>query len=152
MKSVLVLNGPNLNLPRVRVPGTDSYLTLDDVEKECLRETEHLGLGLVFRQSNDEGQLIAWIHEAADQVKRAVCIGVVFNPGALAHSSIALNDAIDTADLPLIELQPSNPHRREAFRRRSRIAPAARGVVLGFGSYGYLPAINSLFRASTIPA
>jgi len=144
--SVLVLNGPNLNLLGTRKPEVYGSTTLADVEKMCQEEAGKLGLDLAFRQSNHEGQLIDWIHEAGAEVKAGNCIGAVFNPGAFTHTSVALHDAIEGASLPLIELHISNVHKREEFRHHSYISPVARGIIVGFGVHGYTLAINGLFQ------
>ena len=146
MPSVLVLNGPNLNLLGTRKPEVYGTTTLADVEDLCRQEAGKLGLELVFRQSNHEGQLIDWIHEAGAAVKAGTSIGAVFNPGAFTHTSVALHDAIEGASLPLIELHIYNVHRREEFRHHSYISPIARGLVVGFGVYGYVLAIQGLHQ------
>jgi 3-dehydroquinate dehydratase-2 len=142
--SVLVLNGPNLNLLGTRKPEVYGTTTLADVEQLCREEAGKLGLDVMFRQSNHEGQLIDWIHEAGAQVKAGTCIGAVFNPGAFTHTSVALHDAIEGASLPVIELHISNVHAREEFRHHSYISPVARGMVVGFGVHGYVLAIQGL--------
>ena len=146
MPSVLVLNGPNLNLLGTRKPEVYGTTTLADVETLCRETASGLGLELVFRQSNHEGQLIDWIHETGPAVKAGDSIGAVFNPGALTHTSVALHDAIEAATLPVIELHISNVHAREAFRHHSYISPVARGIVVGFGVHGYVMAINGLHQ------
>ena len=148
MTSVLVLNGPNLNLLGTRKPEVYGTTTLTDVEKLCRDEAERLGLETQFRQSNYEGQLIEWIHETGAEYKAGRCIGAVFNPGAFTHTSVALHDAIEAASLPVIELHISNVHRREEFRHHSYISPIARGIIVGFGVHGYLMAINGLHQIS----
>ena len=147
MTAVLVLNGPNLNLLGTRKPEVYGTTTLADVEAMCRAEADKLGLELVFRQSNHEGQLIDWIHEAGVEVKAGRWIGAVFNPGALTHTSVALHDAIEAASLPLVELHISNVHKREEFRHHSFISPVAQGIVVGFGVHGYLLALNGLYAA-----
>jgi 3-dehydroquinate dehydratase-2 len=147
--SVLVLNGPNLNLLGTRKPEVYGTTTLADVEALCRRAVADLGLELVFRQSNYEGQLIDWIHETGAAVKSGDSIGAVFNPGAFTHTSVALHDAIEGASLPVIELHISNVHAREAFRHHSYISPVARGIVVGFGVHGYVMAITGLHRLSS---
>jgi len=146
--SVLVVNGPNLNLLGTRKPEVYGTTTLADVEELCRQEAGKLGLDLTFRQSNHEGQLIDWIHEAGAEVKAGTCIGAVFNPGAFTHTSVALHDAIEGASLPLIELHISNVHKREEFRHHSYISPVARGIIVGFGVHGYALAINGLYQLS----
>jgi 3-dehydroquinate dehydratase II len=147
MKSVFILNGPNLNLLGTRKPEVNGIVTLGDVEKECRDETDHLGLELLFRQSNHEGRSITWIHEAGLRVKRGMCIGAVLNPGALGHTSIALHDAIESARLPTVEVHIPNLYNRAKYRQHSYISPVAGGVIVGFSGYGYVPAINGLHQA-----
>jgi 3-dehydroquinate dehydratase-2 len=144
MKTVLVLNGPNLNLLGTREPAIYGAQTLADVEKICRDEAARLGLDVDFRQSNHEGELIDWIHEAGRQSAAGDLIGAVFNPGAYTHTSIALHDAIKGSGLPVIECHISNVHTREEFRNHSYISPAARGIVVGFGVRGYAVAIHGL--------
>jgi 3-dehydroquinate dehydratase II len=148
MTSVLVLNGPNLNLLGMRKPEVYGNTTLADVEKMCRAEADKLGLDLDFRQSNHEGTLIDWIHECGAAVKAGESIGAVFNSGALTHTSVGLHDAIEGASVPVIELHISNVHQREEFRGHSYISPVAAGVVLGFGVLGYTLAINGLYQLS----
>jgi 3-dehydroquinate dehydratase-2 len=144
MTSVLVLNGPNLNLLGTRKPEVYGSTTLADVENLCRDTAKELGLELDFRQSNHEGQLIDWIHEAGPRVAAGASIGAVLNPGALTHTSVALHDAIEGVSLPVIELHVSNVHRREEFRHHSYISPVASGIVVGFGVAGYPLAIRGL--------
>jgi 3-dehydroquinate dehydratase-2 len=146
--SILVLNGPNLNLLGTRKPEVYGSTTLADVEELCRQEAGKLGLEVTFRQSNHEGQLIDWIHEAGAEVKAGACIGAVFNPGAFTHTSVALHDAIEGASLPVIETHISNVHKREEFRHHSFISPVARGIIVGFGVHGYVLAINGLHALS----
>ena len=148
MTSVLVLNGPNLNLLGTRKPEVYGSTSLSDVEKMCQAEAAKLDLELVFRQSNHEGQLIDWIHEYGREVKAGSCIGAVYNPGAHTHTSVALHDAIEGASLPVIELHISNVHKREEFRHHSFISPVARGIIVGFGAHGYSLAIRGLYEVS----
>jgi 3-dehydroquinate dehydratase-2 len=144
MKTILILNGPNLNLLGTREPGVYGAQTLDDVEKICLDEGTKLGLSIDFRQSNHEGQLVDWIHEAGRECAAGNMLGVVFNAGAYTHTSIALHDAIKGANVPVIELHISNVHAREAFRHHSWLSPVARAVMAGFGVQGYALAIAGL--------
>ena len=146
MTSVLVLNGPNLNLLGTRKPEVYGRTSLADVEKMCQKEADRLDLELVFRQSNHEGQLIDWIHEFGREVKAGNSIGAVYNPGAHTHTSVAIRDAIEGASLPVIECHISNVHAREEFRHHSFISPVARGVVIGFGVLGYTLAIQGLHK------
>lgn len=148
MKKVLVLNGPNLNLLGTREPAVYGAETLADVERLCKEEADKLGLEVDCRQSNHEGQLIDWIHEAGREIAAGNLLGVVFNPGAFTHTSIALHDAIKGANATVIELHISNVHARETFRHRSYISPAARGIIVGFGVQGYAIAIAALARGA----
>lgn len=148
MTSVYVLNGPNLNLLGTRKPEVYGTTTLADVERMCREEAGKLGHDLDFRQSNHEGTLIDWIHECGAAVKAGECIGAVFNPGALTHTSVALHDAIEGASVPVIELHISNVHQREEFRGHSYISPVAAGVVVGFGVLGYRLAVIGLHEVS----
>jgi 3-dehydroquinate dehydratase-2 len=146
MASVLVLNGPNLNLLGTRSPEVYGNATLADVEEMCRREAATLGLDVLFRQSNWEGQIIDWIHEAGAAVRAGTSIGAVYNPGGHTHTSVAIRDAIEGAGLPVVECHVSNVHAREEFRHRSYISPVARGIVVGFGVLGYPLAIQGLHR------
>ena len=148
MASVLILNGPNLNLLGTRKPEVYGTTTLADVEKLCTDAAAKLGLDVDFRQSNHEGQLIDWIHETGAAVKAGESIGAVFNPGAFTHTSVALHDAIEGASLPLIECHISNVHKREEFRHHSFISPVASGIIVGFGVHGYVLAIHGLHQLS----
>ena len=144
MLSVLVLNGPNLNLLGTRKPEVYGTTKLADVDELCRQEAGKLGLEVIFRQSNHEGQLIDWLHECGAAVKAGESIGAVYNPGAHTHTSVALHDAIEGASVPLIECHISNVHKREEFRHHSFISPVAAGIIIGFGVYGYVLAINGL--------
>ncbi len=148
MTSVLILNGPNLNLLGTRKPEVYGTTTLADVGKLCTDAAANLGLDVDFKQSNHEGQLIDWIHETGAAVKAGESIGAVFNPGAFTHTSVALHDAIEGASLPLIECHISNVHKREEFRHHSFISPVARGIIVGFGVHGYVLAIHGLHQLS----
>jgi 3-dehydroquinate dehydratase-2 len=143
-KRVLVLNGPNLNLLGQREPGVYGAQTLADVEGLCQAACERHGLALDFRQSNHEGVLIDWLHEAGAAQARGELAGVVFNAGAYTHTSVALHDAIKGAQVRVIELHISNVHAREPFRHHSYLSPAAAGVMAGFGVNGYPLAITAL--------
>ena len=148
MASVLIMNGPNLNLLGTRKPEVYGTTTLADVEKLCTDAAAKLGLDVDFKQSNHEGQLIDWIHETGAAVKAGESIGAVFNPGAFTHTSVALHDAIEGASLALIECHISNVHKREEFRHHSFISPVASGIIVGFGVHGYVLAINGLYQLS----
>lgn len=139
MKTVFVLNGPNLNMLGKREPGIYGGKTLKDIEAECIAAGRELGFEIDFRQSNYEGDLVSWIHEANDKA-----VGVAINAGAYTHTSIALHDAIKAVTVPVVELHISNVHAREAFRHHSMIAPAAKGVIAGFGTASYTLALSAL--------
>ncbi|WP_419095678.1 type II 3-dehydroquinate dehydratase [Curvibacter soli] len=144
MKTALVLNGPNLNLLGMREPQVYGTKTLADVEQICAQACAAHGLVLDFRQSNHEGVLVDWIHEAGRMQAAGTLAGVVLNAGAYTHTSVALHDAIKGTGVPAVELHISNVHVREAFRHHSYIAPAARAVLCGFGVQGYALAIAGL--------
>jgi 3-dehydroquinate dehydratase-2 len=139
--TILVLNGPNLNLLGIREPEIYGRDTLADIEEACLERAAGLGLSLDFRQSNHEGQLIDWIQEA-----RETADGLVINPGGYTHSSLAIHDALKAAELPIIEVHLSNIHRRETFRHHSFISLAATGVICGLGAHGYVLALEAMAR------
>ena len=146
MKTILVLNGPNLNLLGTREPSVYGAETLADVERLCRDEAQKLGVAVECRQSNHEGELIDWIHEAGRRIAAGDMLGVVFNAGAYTHTSVALHDAIRGANATVIELHITNVHARESFRHHSYLSPAARGIVVGFGVQGYPIAMQALFR------
>ena len=134
-----VLNGPNLNLLGLRQPEIYGRDTLADVEALCRRVGDEVGLAVELRQSNHEGALVEMIHEA----REAAC-GIVINPAAYTHTSVAIRDALAASDLPVIEVHISNVHRREDFRHRSYVSGIAEGVVAGFGIEGYAAALRRL--------
>ncbi len=144
MKTVFVLNGPNLNLLGSRDPAVYGYQTLADVQALCERACAANGLKLEFRQSNHEGELVDWIHEAGRQQAAGKAAGVILNAGAYTHTSIALHDAVKGAGVTLIELHISNVHAREAFRHHSYLSPVAKSVMAGFGVNGYALAVAGL--------
>jgi 3-dehydroquinate dehydratase II len=144
MSVIMVLNGPNLNLLGQREPAQYGYDTLADVEALCAKTARQLGHEIDFRQSNHEGDLIDYIHEAGRRIVTGDVLGVVFNPGAYTHTSIALHDAIKGANVPVIEVHISNVHARESFRHHSYISPVATGIVVGMGVYGYALGIEGL--------
>ena len=148
MTSVAVLNGPNLNRLGTRRPEIYGHTTLAEVEGMCRTEAERLGLDLDFRQSNHEGQLVDWIQEVGREVKAGRSIGAVLNPAALTHTSVAIHDAIEGLEVPVIELHISNIHRREEWRHRSWVSLVASGIVMGLGVLGYPVAIQALHRLS----
>jgi 3-dehydroquinate dehydratase II len=136
---IYVLNGPNLNLLGKREPTIYGHETLTDVEKECRVLAVELKLELGFYQSNREYELIDWIHEA-----RETAGGIVINPAALTHTSVALLDALNAFEGPVIEVHISNIHKRESFRHHSFVSGRADGVIAGCGTQGYLLAIRRI--------
>ena len=137
---VYVLNGPNLNLLGTREPETYGSASLKDVERLCRERARSLGFDVEFRQSNHEGELIDWIHEAA--AKKAV--GILINPGGLTHTSISIRDAIAAVNVPVVEIHISNVFARESFRHVSHVAPVAKASLCGFGIAGYGLALDGL--------
>jgi 3-dehydroquinate dehydratase-2 len=146
MPKVIVINGPNLNLLGQREPAVYGAATLADVEALCRDTGERLGVEVECLQSNHEGVLIDALHAAGRGVKTGEVLGVVFNPGAYTHTSVALHDAIKGAEVPVVEIHISNVHARESFRHHSYVSPAAAGIVVGFGIGGYVLAIEGLVR------
>ncbi len=139
---IYVLNGPNLNLLGTREPeiyGTD---TLDDIATRLENRAKALGLAIDMRQSNHEGHLIDWLHEARSKRAKAV----ILNPGGLSHTSVSLHDAVRGADVPVIEVHLSNPAAREPFRHVALTGAAARGTIVGFGALGYELALDAAAR------
>lgn len=141
MGTVLILNGPNLNMLGTRQPEIYGRETLADIEAACRRHAQALGLTLDFRQSNHEGQLVDWVQEA-----RGRAAGIVINAGAYTHTSVALLDALLACEVPAVEVHLSNIHQREGFRQHSYVSKAARGMICGFGSHGYLLALDAIAR------
>ena len=140
--TVYVLNGPNLNLLGSREPEIYGSDTLDDVAVRLDERARALGLAIEMRQSNHEGHLCDWLHEAQGVGAKAV----VLNAGALTHTSLALYDAIRSIKTPVIEVHISNPQAREAYRHKSYVAMAAKGTIAGFGTYGYEMALDAASR------
>ncbi len=136
---IAVLNGPNLNMLGFRQPAIYGAATLDDVEQVCAATAEHLNVGIDFRQTNGEGELISWVQECRGRAR-----GMVINPGGYSHTSVALLDALLAVDLPTIEVHVSNIHRREEFRRHSYVSRAATGVICGLGIRGYALALTAM--------
>ncbi len=138
---VYVLNGPNLNLLGKRQPDIYGHETLADVEHDCRAMAAELRLELRFHQSNREYEIVDWIHEARD-----IAGGIVINPAAFTHTSVAILDALNTFDAPVIEIHISNVHKREAFRHHSFVSGRADGVIAGFGTQGYTLALRRVAR------
>ncbi|MCA9420183.1 MAG: type II 3-dehydroquinate dehydratase [Nitrospirales bacterium] len=147
--NILVLHGPNLNLLGTREPTLYGTITLEEVNASLKKLGMDLGVSVESRQSNLEGELVTWIQEANAQFE-----GLVFNPAAYTHTSIALRDAVVGVGIPMVEVHLSNIHRRESFRRRSYLAPVSLGQISGFGPQSYLLGLRALVDAlqRTIPA
>lgn len=144
MTKILILNGPNLNLLGKRQPEIYGSDTLDDVARHCAEAARELGGEVELRQSNHEGELVDWIHEA-----RGTKDAIVMNPGAYSHTSVAILDALNTFEGPVIEVHISNIHKREAFRHHSYVSHRADGVIAGCGIQGYVFGVQ---RACTLVA
>jgi 3-dehydroquinate dehydratase-2 len=142
MKTILILNGPNLNLLGKRQPHIYGHQTLDDVERLCQSVCRE-GFQISLKQSNHEGQIIDWVHEA-----RETTCGIVINPGALTHTSIALLDALNTYEPPVMEVHISQVHKREAFRHHSYVSLRADGVIAGLGLDGYAAGVRRVVALS----
>lgn len=138
-KLIYILNGPNLNLLGKRQPEIYGHETLADVEAQCAKLAGEFGLQSKLMQSNWEGQIVDWIHEA-----RSAAAGIIINPGALTHTSIAILDALNTFDGPVIEVHISNIHKRETFRHNSFVSLRADGVIAGCGVEGYSFALRRI--------
>ncbi|CUW46037.1 3-dehydroquinate dehydratase [Novacetimonas hansenii] len=136
---IAVLNGPNLNMLGLRQPEVYGVATLDDVEQVCVQAAEQLDVAIDFRQTNGEGELVSWIQECRGRAR-----GIIINPAAYSHTSIAVLDALLAVDLPVIEVHISNIHRREAFRHTSYVSRAAIGVICGLGVRGYALALHAM--------
>ncbi len=137
-KHILVLNGPNLNMLGIREPEIYGSETLDDIASLVTSHAESLGYAIDFRQSNIEGDLVDWIQQAP-----AKMAAIILNAGAYTHTSIALQDALQTVEIPVIEVHLSNIFKREKFRHHSYISPVANGVICGFGGHGYILALEA---------
>lgn len=138
-RKILLINGPNLNMLGVREPEIYGTQTLADIRRACEARATSLNLELDFRQSNSEGELVDWI-----QAARGTCEGIVINPAAYTHTSLAMMDALALTELPVIEIHLSNVFKRESFRQFSYVSPVARGMLCGFGSHGYLLALEAI--------
>lgn len=136
---ITVLNGPNLNMLGLRQPGIYGHATLDDVEQVCIQAAERLDVAIDFRQTNGEGELVSWVQEC-----RGRADGIVINPAAYGHTSIALLDALLAVELPVVEVHISNIHRREPFRHHTYVSQAAIGVICGLGVRGYAHALQAI--------
>ncbi len=138
-KPIYVLNGPNLNMLGLREPAIYGSDTLDDVRRKAEARAKALSLTIDFRQSNVEGELVTWVQEARDKAA-----AIILNAGAYSHTSIALLDALQAAELPVIEVHLSNIFRREPYRQHSYISLGAKGVICGLGAKGYELALEAL--------
>ncbi len=138
---ILILNGPNLNMLGVREPEIYGHESLGDIERMCSDRAHLLSLGIDFKQSNFEGELVTIIQQARNNAN-----GIIINPAAYTHTSVAIQDSLKLTGLPVIELHLSNPHAREPFRHNSYVSPIAAGIICGFGSFGYILAIDAMAR------
>ena len=143
-QTVFVINGPNLNLLGTREPAVYGSQTLADVEQICAAACQRHGFELAFRQSNHEGELVDWIHEAGRLAAEGKLRRIVLNAAAYTHTSVALLDAVKGTGVPMIELHISNVHARESFRHHSYLSAAAKAVMCGFGVAGYGLAIDAM--------
>ena len=138
---IYILNGPNLNMLGVREPSIYGADTLADIEAMCRDRAKDHSMDVTFRQSNAEADLVSWIQEA-----REAADGIIINPAAFTHTSVAVRDALSMADLPIVEVHLSNTHKREEFRHHSYVSAVASGVIMGFGAQGYLLAIDAMVQ------
>jgi len=138
-KPIYILNGPNLNLLGTREPELYGRMTLADVKSMCKERAKSRGLNIFFEQSNNETQIIDWVHQAIDDAD-----GIIINPAAFTHTSVAILDALKNVPAPIIELHISNTHQRESFRHHSYVTQAATGLILGFGINGYVMAVDAM--------
>lgn len=141
MPTIMIINGPNLNLLGTREPEIYGKETLADIQSLCEKEGKTLGVGVDFRQSNHEGELVSWVQEAGKAMD-----GLIVNAGAYTHTSVALLDALLAVKKPIIEVHLSNIYKREEFRHHSYVSRAAAGVICGLGSHGYVLALAALAR------
>ena len=139
LHGIHVLNGPNLNLLGTREPDIYGHTTLAEIEQRCHKVCSSLGLNMVFRQTNHEGQLVNWIHEAREHAS-----GIVINPAGYSFTSVALLDALKASELPVVEVHITNIHRRESIYHNSLVSLAAIGVICGLGPLGYELALTAL--------
>ena len=139
MKPIYILNGPNLNLLGLREPNVYGNETIADLQARCAAKAKSLGCEVVFRQTNTEGELIDWVHEAPSKA-----CGIIINGAGYTHTSVALHDALKAVNMPTIEVHLSNIYKREPFRHHSYISPVAHGVICGFGGQSYELALEGL--------
>ncbi|MGI9513486.1 MAG: type II 3-dehydroquinate dehydratase [Anderseniella sp.] len=142
--TIVILNGPNLNLLGTREPDIYGATTLADIEASCHAHAEKVGVKIDFRQSNIEGELVDWIQQA-----QSTAMAVIINAAAYTHTSVALHDALKATGLPVVELHLSNVYKRESFRHKSFISSVADGVMCGFGAHGYVMAIDAAKHIAT---
>jgi 3-dehydroquinate dehydratase-2 len=144
MKPIYILNGPNLNLLGLREPTVYGQETIADLEARCAAKAKILGQQIIFRQTNTEGELIGWVHEAQGKAS-----GIIINGAGYTHTSVALHDALRAVNIPAIEVHLSNVYAREPFRHHSYISPVAHGVICGFGGHSYELALDGLVQILT---
>ena len=138
-RRIIIINGPNLNMLGVREPEIYGHKSLEEIQASCVQHAATLGVNIDFRQSNSEAEIIDWIHGARDTAG-----GIVINPAAFTHTSIAILDALAVTGLPIVEIHISNIFKRESFRQHSYISAGATGIISGFGARGYLLAIDAM--------
>ncbi|MEO5373811.1 MAG: type II 3-dehydroquinate dehydratase [Alphaproteobacteria bacterium] len=143
--SILILNGPNLNMLGQRQPEIYGRVTLAEIEADCRAHGAGIGLDVDFRQSNHEGEMVGWLQESRGRES-----GIIINAAAYTHTSVAILDALLLTDLPVIEVHLSNVHAREPFRAHSYVSRAAVGMISGFGGHGYLLALDAMSRLLTV--
>ncbi len=139
MPKILILNGPNLNLLGIREPEIYGHDTLSEIEQKCILHGQAIGFDIDFRQSNSEGEMVDWIQLAQQESD-----GIIINPAAYTHTSVAIMDALKQFNSPIIEIHISNIFSREPFRQHSYISPVANGVICGFGAHGYSIALDAI--------
>ena len=139
MTKILIINGPNLNMLGIRQPKIYGSKSLKDIKDECGKKCDSIGFELEFIQSNNEGQIIDWIHETVEEVD-----GVIINAGAYTHTSLAIGDALILYKCPIIELHISNVFKREEIRKKSYISKVSDGIICGFGTDGYCLALDAM--------
>lgn len=144
--TILILNGPNLNMLGTREPEIYGSTTLAEIEGSCVKHAQTVAVKVDFRQTNLEGELVTWIQQAPETAN-----AIIINAGAYTHTSVAIHDALKMCTLPIVELHLSNVYKREKFRHKSYISAVANGVICGFGAHGYQLAIDAARQLAAIP-
>ena len=143
-KIIYIINGPNLNLLGNREPEIYGELTLKDIENKCKKYSKNIYLDIIFKQSNIEGEIVNFIQEAGNKAS-----GVIINPAAYTHTSVAIHDALKSLIIPSIEIHLSQPAKRESFRHKSLISKLAKGIICGFGENGYIMSLQAIKKVLT---